>query len=119
MAMNNENAANAQRIRRMRDKILRAYGQRAHILKALAHPGRLMMIEAMNESGEICVLDLVEMVGSDQSTVSKHLGMLKHVGLVTARKEGQHAFYSLNCRSVMDVFDCVERVLDEMSETDG
>ena len=51
----------------IRKKLFRAYEGRAEILKALAHPARLIMIETMQESGEICVNDLVEMIGCDQS----------------------------------------------------
>lgn len=89
------------------------YEMRARILKAMAHPSRLMMLDAMNERGEICVCELVELVGSDQSTVSKHLSILKQAGLVEDRKEGQKSFYRLNRPCVMDFFGCVERVMEE------
>jgi DNA-binding transcriptional ArsR family regulator len=89
------------------------YEMRARILKAMAHPSRLMMIDAMNKGGEICVCDLVELVGSDQSTVSKHLSILKQAGLVEDRKEGQRSLYRLVRPCVMDFFGCVERVMEE------
>jgi ArsR family transcriptional regulator len=89
------------------------YEMRARILKAMAHPSRLMMIDAMNEGGEICVCDLVDLVGSDQSTVSKHLGVLKQAGLVEDRKEGQRSFYRLVRPCVMNFFQCVEQVMEE------
>ena len=89
------------------------YEMRARILKAMAHPSRLMMIDAMNKGGEICVCDLVDLVGSDQSTVSKHLSILKQAGLVEDRKEGQRSFYRLVRPCVMDFFGCVERVMEE------
>ncbi|GAB4352902.1 MAG: metalloregulator ArsR/SmtB family transcription factor [Candidatus Abyssubacteria bacterium] len=89
------------------------YEMRAHILKAMAHPSRLMMIDAMNEHGEICVCDLVTLVGSDQSTVSKHLGILKQAGIVEDRKEGQKSFYRLARPCVLNFFECVEQVMEE------
>jgi ArsR family transcriptional regulator len=95
------------------NKKMRIYEMRANILKAMAHPSRLMMIDAMNERGEICVCDLVDLVGSDQSTVSKHLSILKQAGLVEDRKEGQKAFYRLARPCVMNFFECVERVMQE------
>lgn len=89
------------------------YQMRAQILKAMAHPSRLIMIDAMNDRGEICVCDLVDIVGSDQSTVSKHLSILKQAGLVEDRKDGQKSYYSLRCPCVMDFFACAERVAEE------
>lgn len=99
-------------IDKIRERLLKAYEGRAEILKALAHPARLIMIETMRESGEICVNDLVEMVGSDQSTVSKHLALLKHAGLVERRKDGRQSFYSLAAPAVAELFDCVESIVD-------
>lgn len=101
------------KIAAIREKLLRAYVERAAILKALAHPARIIMIETMHESGEICVQDLVEMVGSDQSTVSKHLGLLKLAGLVEHRKEGQRSFYRLARPSVAELLECVERIIEK------
>lgn len=89
------------------------YQLRAQILKAMAHPSRLLMIDAMNERGEICVCDLVELIGSDQSTVSKHLSVLKQAGLVEHRKESQRSFYRLTRPCVMNFFECVEQVMQE------
>lgn len=89
------------------------YEMRADILKAMAHPSRLMMIDALNERGEICVCDLVELVGADQSTVSKHLALLKQAGLVDDRKEGTKSFYRLARPCVLNFFACVEQVMEE------
>ena len=97
----------------VRSKLMKAYEMRAHILKAMAHPSRLMMIDAMNEGGEMCVHELVELVGSDQSTVSKHLAILKQTGIVDDRKEGQRSFYRVVRPCVMNFFECVERVIEE------
>ena len=113
MAMKAQN-----KIGSIREKLFRAYGERAAILKALAHPTRLIMIETMRESGEICVQDLVEMVGGDQSTISKHLALLKQAGLVEDRKEGQRSFYRMARESIVELLDCVESVLGEGAEAE-
>jgi ArsR family transcriptional regulator len=99
----------------MREKLLRAYRERARILKALAHPSRLIMIETMIDDGEICVGDLVEMVGSDQSTVSKHLALLEAAGLVDHRKEGRRIFYRSALPGLVDLLDCLEGVVADES----
>ena len=70
------------------------YKRRAQIIKAMAHPSRLAMLDALAE-GERCVCDLQKIVGSDMSTVSKHLTVMKAAGLVEDRKEGLWVHYRL------------------------
>jgi DNA-binding transcriptional ArsR family regulator len=78
-------------IRKIRsDKEL--YKLKAQVAKALAHESRLMIIDALNEK-DMCVGELTEMVGVDQSTVSKHLSVLKQAGIVLDRKEGSNKIY--------------------------
>lgn len=91
----------------------KVYEMRANILKSMAHPSRLMMIDTMNQQGEMCVCDLVDIVGSDQSTVSKHLGVLKQAGIVEDRKEGTKSFYRLARPCILSFFECVEQVMEE------
>jgi DNA-binding transcriptional ArsR family regulator len=54
---------------------------RARIMKALAHPSRLFIVDELSR-GERCVCELTEMIGADVSTVSKHLALLKNAGIV-------------------------------------
>ncbi len=88
---------------------------RAAILKALAHPSRLFMIEELAEKS-YCVKELTEMVGLDISTVSKHLSILKNAGLVNVEKKGKQVFYSLRIRCALNFLDCVEAVLREQAQ---
>ena len=84
---------------------------RARILKALGHASRLMIVEEL-ANGEKCVAELTQTVGSDMSTVSKHLSLLKSVGLVQDRKEGAQVFYRLMAPCVLGFFECVENVMN-------
>ena len=86
------------------------YEARAKVAKAMAHPSRLLMLDLLQKQ-EMCVGDLTEAVGADQSTVSKHLSVLKDVGLVTVRKEGSLSYYQLKCCCLEGFFDCMESVL--------
>jgi len=88
---------------------------RASILKALAHPVRLFMIEQLSKKSH-CVCELTEMVGLDVSTVSKHLSILKNAGLVNVEKKGKQVFYSLRMRCALNFLDCVETVLREQAQ---
>jgi len=80
------------------------------VLKALAHPARLWMVEQL-EAGELCVCKFVDGLGLDFSTVSKHLLVLKNAGVVTDDKRGKRVFYSLRCPCVLKFMHCVEAVI--------
>ena len=83
---------------------------RAKVLKAMAHPSRLFILEEL-EQGERCVCDLTEMIGADVSTVSKHLSVLKQAGIVIDDKRGNQVFYQLRVPCILNFFYCVESVL--------
>jgi DNA-binding transcriptional ArsR family regulator len=85
------------------------YEEKARIIKAMAHPSRLQMIDALSE-GERCVCELQALVGSDMSTVSKHLSVLKAAGLVEIRKEGVQVYYRLRVPCILRFFDCIDAV---------
>lgn len=93
----------------------RMYEMRARIIKAMAHPSRLMMIDALAE-GEKCVCELRDLVGSDISTVSKHLALMRDAGIVNDRKAGQQVFYSLRVPCILNFFGCVEAVMRSTAE---
>lgn len=83
---------------------------RAKVVKALAHPTRLFIVDEITK-GERCVSELTEMIGADISTVSKHLSVLKQAGLVADEKRGLMVYYRLNTPCLSRLFDCVEGVL--------
>ncbi len=85
---------------------------RSEIFKALGHPARLAMVVALGQ-GERCVCELQDLVGSDMSTVSKHLTVLRHAGLVEADRRGKQMFYSLRLRCTLGFLDCVDKALKE------
>jgi DNA-binding transcriptional ArsR family regulator len=87
------------------------YESRARIIKAMAHPTRLFIVDELAKNGERCVCELTEMVGVDMSTVSRHLAILKGVGIVEDDKRGAQVYYSLRVRCVLNFFECVESVL--------
>jgi ArsR family transcriptional regulator len=91
------------------------YEARAKILKAMAHPSRLLMIDEL-AAGERCVCDLTALVGADMSTVSKHLSVLKSAGLVSDEKRGLQVFYSLRVPCATSLFTCIEGVVKSNAE---
>jgi ArsR family transcriptional regulator len=89
--------------------------QRAKVFKALGHPSRLLMVEALG-AGEKCVCELRDLVGSDISTVSKHLTVLKEAGLVRDERRGTSIYYSLRLQCVTAFLSCVRRFFDQQLE---
>lgn len=86
------------------------YEARAQIIKAMAHPTRLFIVDELAK-GERCVCELRDMIGVDISTVSKHLSVLKQVGIVEDEKRGLQVWYSLRVPCILKFFGCVEDVL--------
>ena len=80
------------------------------VIKALAHKSRLMIVQAIGR-GELCVSELQQLVGSDMSTISKHLTVLKNAGVVEDRKAGLQVFYRLRIPCVADFIHCIGQVM--------
>jgi ArsR family transcriptional regulator len=86
------------------------YQVRAKIVKAMAHPSRLFIIDQLAE-GERCVFELTKLIGADKSTVSKHLSVLREAGIVQDEKRGLQVYYILRVPCVTSLFTCVEAVV--------
>ena len=74
--------------------------------KLLSDPGRLLMVYALLEAGELCVCDLAAAVGSSESATSHQLRSMRLGGLVTFRKEGRIAYYriaDMHVRMLLDL----------------
>ena len=93
-------------------KSLARYDARVRVVKAMAHPTRMFIVDELSRVAERCVCELTEMVGADISTVSKHLSLLKNAGLITDDKRGNQVYYSLRVPCILDFFRCVESVID-------
>jgi ArsR family transcriptional regulator len=86
--------------------------KRAFLLKSMAHPSRLLILEMLEKSPR-CVWELTEVVGADITTVSKHLAVMKRAGLVKDVKRGTFSEYSLACECITHFIDCIEDVMNE------
>jgi ArsR family transcriptional regulator len=100
----------------MNRKQLAKYEARAKVIKALAHPARLIIVDELAEHGERCVCELTELVGTDMSTVSRHLSQLKNAGLLVQEKRGTMVYYRLRVKCLTNFFSCVEAVLEQNAE---
>lgn len=96
----------------MNQQELAKYEARAKVFKALAHPARLRVMDELAKYDERCVCELTELIGSDMSTVSRHLSVLKNAGLVEVEKRGQMVFYRATICCLSGFTECVETVLN-------
>jgi ArsR family transcriptional regulator len=69
--------------------------QVARIFKALGEPIRLRLFSLLTMKKELCVCHLTAALSLPQSTVSRHLGVLRHAGLVSPRRQGKWMYYRL------------------------
>lgn len=92
----------------MKKDLKAAYEAQAAVLKALAHPTRLLILNSLKKK-ETCVCELRDLVGDDISTVSKHLLVLRNAGLVASRREGNWLHYRLLRPCVLDFSACLAR----------
>jgi len=88
------------------------FRQQARVLKALANESRLKIVDRLSH-GECSVGDLIEVVGTDRTTVSKHLAVLRSHGIVLDRREGNVVYYTLMTPCVMNFFSCATQVMKE------
>lgn len=87
------------------------------VFKALSDESRQKILLVLEDSGETRVSELVGRLGISQPTMSHHLGVLKHAGLVEDRREGQSVYYSVNRRWLTDCCgDYISRFRDEGDE---
>ncbi len=94
------------------------YREWARLLKALGNSARLMMIDRLNER-EASVGDLTRLVELDQSTVSKHLAVLRSHGIVSDRRDGNVVYYRLETPCVLGFLSCATSVVEERERKQG
>ena len=82
---------------------------RSPIVKAMAHPTRLLIMEILM-NGERCVNDLTEMAGCDVTTLSKHLAVMKRSGLLACEKRGLQVLYQIACPCFVEFFRCIDLI---------
>lgn len=106
--------AKLPRMSKLEGQTKRRLTAQARVIKALAHPTRLFLVEELSRE-ERCVCELAEMVGSDMSTVSKHLALLRQAGIVQDEKRGKKVFYRLRMNCALDFTSCASAILEETS----
>lgn len=76
--------------------------QALRVFGALSDASRVRMLYALRH-GELCVCQLIELLGLSPSTVSKHLSILRDAGLLESRKEGRWVYYRIADSTVFPI----------------
>jgi DNA-binding transcriptional ArsR family regulator len=80
----------------------------ANLMHILGHPMRIAMVEALHDR-TWCVCELAEHLGLNKSAASKHLSLLRSVGVVELEKQGTQVMYSLTMPCVIDMLHCTQK----------
>jgi DNA-binding transcriptional ArsR family regulator len=104
----NRPAKSSRRVRSVPDPAMMAEHaeQAAALLKALAHPARLLVLCRLVD-GECSVSELQPLVGLSMSALSQHLSVLRELDLVATRRESQTIYYSLVPGPAVGVLDAL------------
>lgn len=79
----------------------------AEMLKAIAHPMRMAIIELLEEGKMLTVTEIHELLSIEQSATSHHLGILKNKGVLASKRKGKNTFYFLKHERLSQVIDCL------------
>jgi DNA-binding transcriptional ArsR family regulator len=91
----------------MTDEANEKYEKAAYILKTIAHPTRLAIIDLLNQNESLAVNEFCKQLALEQSVVSHHLINMKVKGLLKATKNGNQVLYSLKEANLLQIIDCV------------
>jgi ArsR family transcriptional regulator len=78
----------------------------AEVLRALAHPIRLQIVEIL-EGGRMSVGEIAVALGEKQAVTSQQLNIMKDKGILRSRREGARVFYRIENENVIRVLGCV------------
>jgi len=83
--------------------------QIAEILKALAHPSRIKILQALKEDAK-CVRELEEILKIKQSNLSQHLKILRNRGILEYERKGIEVCYRIKNETVLEIIKCVDKL---------
>ncbi|AQG81565.1 ArsR/SmtB family transcription factor [Spirosoma montaniterrae] len=79
----------------------------AYVLKAVAHPLRIKIIQILHENNELTVSAIYKNLKAEQSLISHHLINMRDKGILGIRRSGKNIYYFLVDNSVAEIIDCI------------
>jgi len=93
----------------MEEKVLEL---KAEILKALAQPTRLKILELLR-NGERCICEIVPALNGEQSNISRHISLMQKTNLVVTRKDGVKVMVKVKDLELFNILDGVSKILKD------
>ena len=87
------------------DQLERAAG----MLKAIAHPVRIAILEHLEDGKQVTVTEIHEFLQIEQSTTSHHLGILKDKGVLGSKRDGKNTYYYIRNENLSTIVDCINK----------
>src|SRR4030043_1287446 len=87
----------------MKERILEL---KAEVLKALAQPTRLKILELLR-NGERCICEIVPAINGEQSNISRHISVMQKSHLITTRKDGVKVMIKVRDPRIFEILDTV------------
>ena len=81
----------------------------ANMLKAIAHPMRIAILNFLDPGKQLTVTEIHELLKIEQSTTSHHLGILKDKGVLGSHREGKNTYYYLKHDKLASIVECVSK----------
>lgn len=81
----------------------------AGMLKAIAHPVRIAILNLLEEGKKLSVTELHELLKIEQSAASHHLGILKDKGVLASKRDGKNTYYFLKHENLTNIIECVSK----------
>ncbi len=79
----------------------------AHVLKAVAHPARISIVDLLDQCERLCVGDIQEKLGMEQALLSHHLINMRDKGILKTERSGKNIYYSLTDRTITKIIQCI------------
>jgi DNA-binding transcriptional ArsR family regulator len=86
--------------------------QAANMLKAIAHPVRISIINHLEDGKKLTVTEIMDLLEIEQSTTSHHLGILKDKGVLVSKREGKNTYYFLRNINLSNIVQCISNCQD-------
>ena len=91
---------------------------KAEVLKALAQPTRLKILELLR-NGEKCICEIIPAINGEQSNISRHISLMQKSHLVTTRKDGVKVMVKVSDPKIFDILDSVSLLLKKQIQETG
>lgn len=84
----------------------------ASMLRAMAHPMRIAIIELLTATKRLSVTEIYEKLNIEQASASHHLNILKNKGVLESKREGKMIFYSLKHDKLTEIINSLDRCME-------